>query len=121
MPIDWQVVETSEDAERVLDLFGGFHDSCLREAHLWTETWVADDLSMACPGRLDTHVRMLFQRQFRAPSAIELLFDEVVAFHVAPSPEGYDSIIFDAALFIRGDLIYWADSAKLGARAPAAG
>ncbi len=109
MTLDWQGVSTPHDLEGLLRVFGGFHDSCLREAHIWTETWVAEDLSMGCPGHLDTSIRMLFQRQFRAPSAIELWFTEVVAFHLAPPPENYDSVISDAVLLKRDDLIYWAD------------
>jgi hypothetical protein len=106
---EWLELESPEELEVLLVLFGGFHDGCLREAHVWSETWVAEDLSMACPGHLDTNVRMLFQSQWRDPSAIELWFSEVVAFHLTPSPENYDSIIFDAILTKRDGVIFWAD------------
>jgi hypothetical protein len=110
MPADWHRVQTDADVEQLLSTFGGFHDGCLREAHIWTETYVTEDLTMACPGHLDTHVRLLFQRQWRDPSAIELLFDQVIAFHLAPSPENYGSEIADAALLIQDGIIYWAES-----------
>ena len=63
---------------------------------------------MICPAHLDTHVRLLFQRQWRHPSAVELLFDEVIAFHLAPAPENRPANIDEAKLFIDGGTIYWA-------------
>jgi hypothetical protein len=106
----WDKIESKADIDKLFDAFGGFHDSCLREAHVWTEHYVSDDFSMACNGRLDTHIRMLFQRQEAGTSAVELLFDEVVRFNLAPSPENYESIIFDATLLSRDDVIYWAEA-----------
>ena len=64
---------------------------------------------MTCSPQLDTHVRLLIQRQFSAPSAIELLFDEVMGLNVAPSPDNYDSIIFEATLLLKEGVFYWAD------------
>jgi hypothetical protein len=90
--------------------FGGFHDSCLREAHVWSEHYVHPDLKMHCSGNLDTRVRLLIQRQFKNPSAVELLFEQVTAFHLQPSAENYDSIIFEATMLHIGDTFYWADS-----------
>jgi hypothetical protein len=80
-----------------------------REAHIWTGTSVAEDFTMRCPGGLDVNIRMLFQRQWPAPSAIELWFSEVITFHMSPSRENYDSTILDAVLFKKDDLIYWSD------------
>ena len=103
----WSQVATQADADALMDLFGGFHDGCIREAHLWTDHWVAPDLSMSCPGHLDNRIRFLVQRQFRNPSAIELLFEEVTRFNLVPSPENYDSIIFSATLLMQGQVIFW--------------
>jgi hypothetical protein len=68
--------------------------------------------SMTCPAHLDTHVRLLFQRQWREPTAIEMLFDEVVGFHLAPAPENYGADIWGATLFIQDGIIYWADDGQ---------
>jgi hypothetical protein len=105
----WNPITSQADIERLLNLFGGFHDSCLREAHVWTEHYVDSDLSMNCPGNLDTRVRLLIQRQFKEPSAIELLFEQVITFHVLPSAENYASIIFNAAILREDEIFYWAD------------
>jgi hypothetical protein len=100
-------VATQADADALMDLFGDFHDGCIREAHLWTDHWVAPDLSMSCPGHLDNRIRFLVQRQFRDPSAIELLFEEVTRFNLVPAPENSDSIIDSASLLVQGGVILW--------------
>jgi hypothetical protein len=106
----WNPISSQADIERLLKLFGWFHDGCLREAHVWTEHSVSSDLRMSCSGNLDTRVRILIQRQFKEPSAIELLFEQVTTFHLKPSPENYDSIIFGATMLVENDVFYWADS-----------
>lgn len=110
-PMNWLPLATSQDLEALLTRFGGFHDACLREIHVWTETYVGPDLGMTCPSHLDTRARVLIQRQFRDPAAIELLFEEVVGLHVIPTGEHHDSIIFSASLIRRGPVTYWADVA----------
>ena len=107
--MDWIEVKDSKDIEIILDEFGRFHDSCLKELYMWTESYVDEDLSMAVASGLDTEERILFQRQFRSPSAIELLFEGVTQFHISPSPENYDSIIYDATLIFHKGLFYWAN------------
>ncbi len=109
--MNWFTVRSEPDVEKLMNEFGEFHDGCLREVHIWTGHYVDEDLSMVCASELDTQVRMLIQRQFRNPSAIELLFEQVTAFHLSPSPQNYDSIIFTATLKFKEDgSIYWADN-----------
>lgn len=71
----WNELNDSNDIEKLLKTFGGFHDSCLKELYMWTESYVDENLSMTMSIDLDTNVRILFQRQWDNPSAIELLFD----------------------------------------------
>jgi hypothetical protein len=105
--LNWNKIETQAGADALMRVFGDFHDGCIREAHLWTDHWVSDDLSMSCPANLDNRIRFCIQRQFRNPSAIELLFEEVTRFNLVPTPENYCTIIFGATLLVRGDGIYW--------------
>ena len=107
--MSWIEVSSQADLDALMDTFGRFHDGCLKEMHMWTESYVDKDLSMSCPFHLDTHVRLLIQRQFETPSAIELLFDGVMHINVAPSQDNYDSIIFDATLLFQDSIFYWAD------------
>ncbi len=105
----WNTIATQAEAESLLERFGGFHDGCLREAHVWTGHWVAEDLSMAVDPT--TWVRLLVQRQYRPLAAIELLFGGVTRFNLVAAPETYENIIYEASLFVRDGLVYWADSA----------
>lgn len=105
----WNELRSSEDCEIFLHIFGGFHDSCLKELCMWTETYVDAHLSMGMSGELDTNVRILFQRQYRNPSAVELLFEGVTQCHIIPSPVDCDSIIYDAKIGIHNGLLYWVD------------
>jgi hypothetical protein len=106
----WNEIKTTEDIKKLQMLFGGFHDSCLKELYLWTDSYVDKDLSMAMTS--GTNVRILFQRQFENTSAIELLFEGVKQFHMSPPPEDSDSVIYGASLFIEDELIYWGDDSS---------
>ena len=64
---------------------------------------------MSCPAHLDTRARLLVQRQWKDPSAIELLFEQIVTFHLQPSAENYDSIILSAETLCSDGTFYWAD------------
>lgn len=88
------------EAQSLLDLFGHFHDGCLREIHLSTATSVNEKLGMDCAGHFDTEIRALFQRQVSRPSAIEIKFSKVSFFCVKPTPGNADSIIYRASLDI---------------------
>jgi len=90
-----------------MEVFGDFHDACVREAHLWTDHWVSRDLAMGCSENLDNRIRVLVQRQFANPAAIELLFEEVTRFLLVPTPGGFCTIIFSATLAVRDGTIFW--------------
>lgn len=77
---------------------------------MWTGTYVEEYLSIVLPSRLDTNVKMLFQRQHANLSAIEILFEEVTAIHIKPSLENYVSLILDAIVLKNEDDFYWADN-----------
>ena len=105
--MNWKEIKTQADADDLMQVFGDFHDGCVREAHFWTDHWVSQDLAMSCTGELDNRIRFLVQRQFKNPSAIELLFEEVTRFNLVPTPENYYTIIFSAALLVRDNTVFW--------------
>lgn len=106
----WNIIKNKKDIENLIEIFGNFHDSCLKELHMWTDHYVDEELSMHVNSELDTHVRMLFQRQYENPSAIELLFEEVTGIEIYPSTVNYVDIILDAKIIYKDDIIYWAAS-----------
>ncbi|MEO4055336.1 hypothetical protein [Solibacillus sp. CAU 1738] len=107
--MNWFEIKKQSDIDYLLKYFGYFHDGCLKELHMWTGTYVGESLAMAVPWELDTNVKMLFQRQYKNPSAIEIFFESVTGIHIIPSPENYDSIIQDANILKYEDNYYWAN------------
>jgi hypothetical protein len=105
---DWLSLAEAAELENLMLRFGNFHDGCVREIHIATGHYVDQDLSMTVDWR--TNVRMLVQRQYRDPSAIELRFDSVISMHLSPPPPNCESIIIDAAFFVRDGIYYWADN-----------
>jgi hypothetical protein len=105
--MQWKEVDTQDDADALMEVFGNFHDSCIREAHLWTDHWVSSELSMSCSTHLDVKIRFLIQRQFTKPSAVELLFEYVTRFNLVPSPENCVSVILAATLLVQDGIVFW--------------
>lgn len=101
----WHVLSTQEDIDHLLNLFGVFHDSCVREMHVWTGHFVNDQLGMTCEPSFN--LRVLFQRQWREPSAIEMVFGEVESLKWVPAKPNYEDIIFRAWLFRDEDTFVW--------------
>jgi hypothetical protein len=50
--------------------------------HLWTGYSVGQHLSMDVPHEYDLTARVLIQRQYESPSAIEMLFEQVVRINI---------------------------------------
>lgn len=86
----WRQVVNDDDAEELLSTFGAFHDSVIRELYFWTGQFV-DDHAVHCDP--ETFARMLFQRGWPNPRAIELLFGEVIVCTIVPTPRGYDPMM----------------------------
>lgn len=105
----WSELKNQSDIKEFMDTFGSFHDSCLKELYMWTETYVNKELSMSMTDEMDSCVRILFQRQDNDPSAIELFFKCVKECHILSREEGMDSIIFEARLVLKDNLFYWAE------------
>jgi len=101
----WHSVASPAEADELLRTFGGFHDACVRDVYLWTGYSVDDSLSMCVPQK-DIRCRVLVQRQFANPSAVELLFDNVLRLTLLDHP-GCDRIIFRATLAVAPGQIIW--------------
>ncbi len=104
----WNEIKKQSDVDYLMKEFRDFHDSCIREAHIWTATWVNQDLSMSISPELDVNMRLHIQRQYTDPIAIELFFEELTRFNLVPAPENCDAIIITTTMIFRNGLIYWA-------------
>lgn len=106
--MDWHTLNTQTDLDFLMDTFGGFHDGCLREIHAWTGYSVGQQLSMEVTHESVLSARVLVQRQYESPSAIEMLFEQVVRINILPPPENHDAIIYGVTPLRRNGTFYWA-------------
>ena len=104
----WMEINDPIEIEGIMDQFGYFHDSCLRDFHLSTSAFVNHNLSMT----LDNEITavLLFQRQFNTNAVLELKFLDVVGFNYQPPPKNYNEVIYDAVFERLGGVYYWADN-----------
>jgi len=95
-------------------LYGFFHDSCLRDIYITTREFVDEKLAMHFSNKLAA--TLLFQRQFKPNTVLELRFDNIEQFNFRPFNETENAVIYDASLMILDGLFYWADFAdwKIG-------
>jgi hypothetical protein len=106
----WNVIASQVDVNHLMQTFGNFHDSCLKELAVQNREFVDAELSMSFDNK--TFVRMLFQRQFNKASAIEMVFDDVVDFNWVQDERNSDpgmSIILQAVCLWQNDTLYWAE------------
>lgn len=89
----WINLDSQASIDKLLREFAGFHDACLREVSIATETYVAENLAMSCPGELDTSALLFLQGQNRALPAIEIKCERVTRIRITPTPDNCDSII----------------------------
>lgn len=106
----WNLLETQEDIDNLIRVFGGFHDSCIKQVFIRSREFVDERLTM--PFDNTPMIRLFFQRQADIIPSIEIQFDEVKYFNWKYDDLTYDtglSIIYEAVLEQRDHLIYWAE------------
>ena len=104
----WNEISTAEDISNLMCLFGGFHDSCIKEIRYVSGAFVNSDLSMNPINNMRI-VDIVVQRQYKNPTAIVMRFVGVSMLHLAPYDDKYTCEIYDASMFLKNGNIYWAD------------
>lgn len=105
----WVEIKDQTDIDKLLDSFGYFHDSCLRDIYISTREFVDEKLAMHFDNRLIG--LLLFQRQCEPNAVLELKFEEIERFNFLPFNETENAVIYDTTLIIKNGLFYWADFA----------
>ena len=110
----WNEIKDNTDIDNLVKSYGFFHDSCLRDIYISTREFVDHKLAMHFDNKLTA--TLLFQRQFKPNSVLELRFDNIEQFNFRPFSETEDAVIYDACLIMVDGLFYWADFAdwKIG-------
>lgn len=103
----WNEIITQEDVKNFNDLFGGFHDSCLKEMCFSSGGWVSVDLRMDVQS--NPIARFLFQRQWEDPSVIEVEFSKIIQINIKPVPESDGVDIIRTHLYLEDDIFFWSE------------
>ena len=104
----WTEIKEQAGIDDLMRKFGYFHDTCIRDIYISTEEFVDEKRSMSFNNVLT--VSLLFQRQSRENSVLELKFEAVKKMDYEWLFE-YGSTLIDtgATLKIEDNLFYWAD------------
>jgi hypothetical protein len=105
--MDWNIIGTEDDMNEFMKQFNYFHDSCIKEIHYSSGTYVNNNLSMAMIN--NPVLVILFQRQENDLYAIEVEFSEPLAFHLKPADKNNTTEILSAVFMKMADIYYWAD------------
>jgi hypothetical protein len=104
----WNKINTNEDISSLMQLFGHFHDSCIKEIKYTSGAYVDQNLSMN-PVNDKRIVDIVFQRQYHNPTTIVIRFIEINMLHLTPCDSNYTCEIHGASFFIKNGNIYWVD------------
>jgi hypothetical protein len=103
----WTEIKDQADIDNLLELYGNFHDSCLKDIYIATREFIDEKLAMHFDNKLTAS--LLFQRQFKPTTVLELKFEDIEQFNFRPFDETEGAVIYDATLMIKNELFYWAD------------
>ncbi|KAA9333602.1 hypothetical protein [Adhaeribacter soli] len=103
----WKEIKTEAEIEQLLQSYGSFHDSCLRDLHISTREYVDEKLAMGFDNK--NIATLLFQRQFATNPVLELKFEDVDRLNFNPLGPEYYGIIYEATFKKVKDLFYWAN------------
>ena len=103
---DWVALESVDDVDTLIELMGGFLDSCIHEIHVDTGRHVGLMRGMSLAPYHVIHV--LIQSQLSGPAAIELRFEDVSAYGLSTLDS--DGVILGATMLLEDGTFYWADT-----------
>lgn len=103
----WKTVRSQKDVDCINEMFGEFHDCCLKEVCFSTGGYVSDDLSMNVISL--PIARFLFQRQMRNPSVIEMEFREIIQINIKPVEKNQGVDIIGAHLYLQNGIFFWSE------------
>lgn len=104
----WNEIKSQNDLDSFMNMFGSFHDSCIKEFKYISGAFVYDDLSMY-PINNKRILKVIFQRQARNPSVLEMEFIGLRQLNIYPIDENYTCEILDATMVLSRNCIYWYD------------
>lgn len=108
----WNSVNNNNDLAVLMETLGDFHDSCVKEMRYISGAYVNADLSMFAVN--DKRIlKVIIQRQYENPSAIEMEFKGLKYLKLRPNDENYTCEILDATMMLKDDCVIWCDCGGL--------
>ena len=103
----WTIIKSQEDVDCMNEMFGEFHDCCLKEVCFSTGGYVSGDLSMNVISL--PIARFLFQRQMRNPSVIEVEFKDIIQINIKPVEKDQGVDIIGTHLYLEEGIFFWSE------------
>ena len=108
----WHEIVNEDDLIAFMKGMYDFHDSCIKEIKYLSGAYVKKELSMY-PTNDKRELKMIVQRQFENPSAIEIEFTGLNRLSLFPCDEAYTCEILDATMVFHNGCVYWCDCGGL--------
>ena len=102
----WNYIEDVGDINRLMDYFGGFHDSVIREIHYESGDYTDGETMFLSPS-CTKKIRMVFDSSWA--DSIEIVFEAVRLLQLVPPGENYLGDLYDASIFIDHFEVYFYD------------
>ncbi|MCL2631750.1 MAG: hypothetical protein FWD45_01475 [Coriobacteriia bacterium] len=110
----WSELQSQNDIDDFMKSIYDFHDSVLKELKYLSGAYVGKDLGML-PVNNQRVLRVIIQRQFWDPCAIEMEFIGLKYLKLVPIAETHTCEILDATMLKKDGYIYWCDLGGLTA------
>lgn len=102
-------INTESDIQKLNEKFNFFHDSCIKEINYISGEYV-DEKGAMYPFNSERKLSVMLQSQNAQIRAIELVFEKIRSFYMAPKIPDYDGIIYESYFTKDHGLFYWSDS-----------
>lgn len=103
----WKEIASQTGIDYLMELYGSFENTCLRDVHISTREFVAADLLMSVSNT--PTAMLLFQRQSESNAVLELEFEHIGRFNYMSFDDVEWAIISGASIVQANGLFYWAD------------
>lgn len=100
----WTMIHNQEDADALLQTYGGFHDSCLVESYYRSGAFVDEDSAMHFGSEKERELHLIFHSQWKS-RPLDLCFTGVRTHRIAGWSDLYDCCFLDGYLKFHTDLI----------------
>lgn len=108
----WNNIDNEQDLAAFMEKVFDFHDSCIKELKYVSGAYVDNNLSMYPINNLRL-LKMIVQRQYDDPAAVELEFSKLKYLKLYPCDEEHTCELLDVTMLLDNGHVYWCDCGGL--------